>query len=176
MLCGLFASLIAVGAFIKIPVPFVPFTLQFLFTTLAGLLLGPRLGSFAVIVYIAIGLLGIPVFAGGGGPGYLLQPTFGYLLGFYVGTYVTGIIAAASRQLSLQRLLLANLAGLLPVYLIGMLYYYAVASFYLQQNLGSWPFILYGLLLPLPGDLTLCLAGALLARRLLPILRRSRLP
>ena len=44
ILCALFAALIAVGAFIKIPVPFVPFTLQLLFTTLAGIVLGPKYG------------------------------------------------------------------------------------------------------------------------------------
>ena len=71
-----FSALIAIGAFIKIPVPVCPFTLQLLFTTMAGLLLGSRLGSAAVWVYIALGLLGLPVFTNGGGPGYVFQPTF----------------------------------------------------------------------------------------------------
>ena len=58
ILCALFAALIAVGAFIKIPVPFVPFTLQLLFTTLAGIVLGPKYGALSVGVYILIGLCG----------------------------------------------------------------------------------------------------------------------
>ena len=57
ILCALFAALIAVGAFIKIPVPFVPFTPQLLFTTLAGIVLGPKYGALSVGVYILIGLL-----------------------------------------------------------------------------------------------------------------------
>ncbi len=85
VLCSLFAALIAVGAFIKIPVPLVPFTLQFLFTTLAGLLLGSKLGFTAVMSYIAVGLAGIPVFASGGGISYVFQPSFGYLIGFAIG-------------------------------------------------------------------------------------------
>lgn len=173
ILCGLFSALIAVGAFIKIPVPAVPFTLQFLFTTLAGLLLGPRLGSLSVGVYIVIGLLGIPVFTNGGGFGYILQPTFGYLIGFYVGTYATGAIAATFRQSSFRRLLVANFVGLLLVYLIGMLYYYVVANFYINQPLGVWSLILYCFLLPLPGDLAICFAGALLAKRLIPIVQKG---
>ena len=82
ILCAIFTALIAIGAFIRIPVPVVPFTLQFLFTTLAGVLLGSRLGATSVILYIVLGLLGVPVFAEGGGPGYILKPSFGYLPGF----------------------------------------------------------------------------------------------
>lgn len=173
MLCGLFSALIAVGAFIRIPVPAVPFTLQFLFTTLAGLLLGPRLGSLSVGVYIGTGLLGIPVFTNGGGFGYILQPTFGYLLGFFVGTYATGAIASTSRPPSLRRLLCANLVGLLLVYLIGMLYFYIVANYYINHPIGVLPLMLYCFLLPLPGDLAICYAGALLAKRLILILREG---
>ena len=83
--CGLFTALIAVGAFIRVPVPVCPFTLQLLFTTLAGLLLGARLGLVAVTVYLVLGLMGVPIFTEGGGPGYVLQPTFGYLIGFALG-------------------------------------------------------------------------------------------
>ena len=90
-LCALFAAMIAVGALIRIPIPLVPFTLQFLFTTLAGLLLGAKQGTVAVAIYIVIGLAGLPVFSQGGGLGYVLQPTFGYIIGFCLGTYVTDV-------------------------------------------------------------------------------------
>jgi len=93
ILCAIFTALIAIGAFIRIPVPVVPFTLQFLFTTLAGVLLGSRLGATSVILYIVLGLLGVPVFAEGGGPGYILKPSFGYLPGFAIGAYISGYFA-----------------------------------------------------------------------------------
>ena len=67
ILSALFVALIAIGAFIKVPVPVCPFTLQLLFTTLAGLLLGANLGFVSVCVYIIIGLIGIPIFTEGGG-------------------------------------------------------------------------------------------------------------
>ena len=76
VLCALFVALIAAGAFIKIPVPVVPFTLQYLFTMLAGLLLGGRWGLVSVGVYIILGLAGLPGFAQRGGIGYLFQPRF----------------------------------------------------------------------------------------------------
>ena len=71
--CGLFVALITAGAFMRVPVPVVPFTLQFLFTNLAGLLLGRRLGFLSCAVYVGAGLAGIPVFVEGGGIAYVLQ-------------------------------------------------------------------------------------------------------
>ncbi|NCC54715.1 MAG: biotin transporter BioY, partial [Erysipelotrichia bacterium] len=89
-LCSLFAVLIAVGAFIKIPISIVPITLQTLFVVLAGIILGKRDAFISVLLYIVIGLIGIPVFANGGGIAYVLQPSFGYLLGFMLVAYFIG--------------------------------------------------------------------------------------
>ena len=100
--CALFTALIAVGAFIRVPVPVVPFTLQYLFTMLAGLLLGPRLGTIAVGTYVLLGLVGLPIFTQGGGFWYVFQPSFGYLIGFCVGTFVTGWLAQRLEQLQSQ--------------------------------------------------------------------------
>ena len=62
VLFGLFTALTAIGAFIRIPVPVCPFTLQLLFTTLAGLILGSRRGALSVGLYVLLGLSGVPVF------------------------------------------------------------------------------------------------------------------
>ena len=86
ILCSLFAALIAVGAFMKIPVPMVPFTLQVLCSTLAGLLLGPRLGVVSVGIYIALRLSWASYFYKWWRTKlYYCQPTFGYLIGFSNG-------------------------------------------------------------------------------------------
>lgn len=157
ILCALFSALIAVGAFIRIPIPVVPFTLQFLFTMLAGLLIGGKLGFTSVTVYIAMGLLGLPVFADGGGLAYLLKPSFGYIIGFAVASYVTGIIANKVARPSYKRLLVANFIGLGIVYLFGMVYYYLISYFYLGTPIGLWPLFLYCFILAVPGDIVLCL-------------------
>lgn len=177
ILCATFVVLIAAGAFLKVPVPVVPFTLQFLFTMLAGLLLGPRLGALAVAVYVLLGLAGLPVFAQGGGLAYVFQPTFGYLIGFVLGTWVTGAIARRETGLpGFGRLLGANLAGLAVVYLCGMLYCWVVTNYYLNTPMGLWALVLYCFLLAVPGDLFLCVVGAMAGRRLLPLvgIRRER--
>lgn len=173
ILCAVFVALIIVGAFIKIPVPVVPFTLQFLFTMLAGLLLGGRLGAVSVGIYILMGLFGLPVFAEGGGLAYILKPGFGYIIGFMAAAYVTGCLVSKSTDPGYAQLLAANLVGLGIVYLFGMLYYYLMSTFYLGNPIGLWPLFLYGFLLAVPGDIALCVLAAVLGRRLLPALRKA---
>lgn len=169
----MFAALIAVGAFIKIPVPVVPFTLQFLFTSTAGLLLGGKNGAYAVMIYILLGLSGLPVFANGGGISYVLQPSFGYMPGFALGTFVAGNIAHKVSSPSYRRLLTANFAGLFVVYAIGMMYYALISNFYLGTPIGLWPLFLYCFILAIPGDIVLCIAGAVIAKVLLPVIKEN---
>jgi len=171
-LMSLFTVLITVGAFIKIPIPVVPFTLQFLFTTMAGLLLGGNLGGASVAVYVALGLLGLPIFASGGGPGYIFNPSFGYLIGFILGTKVTG--ALSEGEPTIPRLLRANFAGLLVVYLCGMVYYYIIGNYVINHPIALWPLFLYCFLLAVPGDIVLCIFAAFLGKKLIPILRKKQ--
>lgn len=105
IMCALFTALIAVGAFIKVPVPVVPFTLQFLFTMLAGLIMGGRLGAISVGLYAVLGLVGLPIFAEGGGIWYVLKPSFGYIIGFALGSLVTGLMVEKQKNLTMGRLL-----------------------------------------------------------------------
>ncbi len=69
----------------------VPVTMQNLFVVMSGMLLGPRAGATSQAVYLLMGLMGLPVFSGGGGPGYVMSPTFGYLLGFIAASAVSGL-------------------------------------------------------------------------------------
>lgn len=175
ILCSLFVALIVVGAFIKIPIPVVPFTLQFLFTMMAGLLLGGKLGAVSVGVYIAMGLLGLPVFAEGGGFSYVLKPSFGYIIGFAVASYVTGVIANKVPNPSYKRLYAANFIGLGIVYLFGMTYYYLISNIYLGDPIGLWPLFLYCFILAVPGDIVLCILATILGKRLIPIIKTNRM-
>ena len=172
ILCALFVALIIVGTFIRIPVPLVPFTLQFLFTMLAGLLLGDRLGAVSVGIYIFLGLVGAPVFAEGGGLFYIFKPSFGYIIGFAVAAYVTGVIANKTPKPGYKRLLAANFIGLAIVYLFGMVYYYLISDLYLGTPIGLWPLFLYCFILAVPGDIVLCIVGAILGKRLIPVIRK----
>jgi biotin transport system substrate-specific component len=80
VLTAFFAALTAVGAFIKIPFYPVPLTLQTFFTLLAAMVLPPLWAACSQLLYLGVGLIGLPVFANGGGLAYVMQPTFGYLV------------------------------------------------------------------------------------------------
>ena len=168
--CAIFTALIAVGTFIKIPVPVVPFTLQLLFTTLAGMILGAGAGAVSVLVYLLIGLAGIPVFTGGGGIGYVLQPTFGYLIGFFLGTALTGFIAKGGEP-TFKRLLCSAFAGLGVVYFCGMAYCYVISNYVINSPIALKPLFIYCFVLAVPGDIALCIIASVMVKRLIPALR-----
>lgn len=163
--CAVFTVLIIVGAFIKIPIPVCPFTLQFFFTTMAGVILGPKRGAISVLLYTILGLVGLPIFAEGGGFWYILKPTFGYMIGFILGTMVTGILVNKLKEKKIN-IFIASFAGLLVVYAIGMIYYYLIGNFVIDSPIGIWPLFLYCFLLAVPGDILLCILVALTGLRI----------
>lgn len=168
--CGLFTALIAVGAFIKIPVPVVPFTLQYLFTMLAGLLLGAHLVPCRFSLTWCLVLQDFLSLSEGGGLWYVLKPSFGYIIGFVVGTFVTGWIAEHMKKKTILRYLFANLAGLMVVYAFGMIYYYFICNYVINTPIGVWPLFLYCFLLAVPGDIALSILGAVIAKRVRPVI------
>jgi len=175
ILVALFAALIAVGAFIRVPVPFVPFTMQTFFIVLAGMLLGKKLGAASALVYLAVGLIGIPVFTKGGGLGYIFEPSFGYLIGFVVGAFVTGALIEKIEKPTFWRLLFAALAGILAVYVLGTTYFYFLSNYYLGKQVSVWTAVLYCFLVFVPGDLAKSLVAALIAKRMIPVLKKNNL-
>ena len=168
---ALFVALVAVGAFIKIPIPYLPFTLQLLFTTLAGLILGSRLGGMSVVMYLILGLAGVPIFTEGGGLMYVVKPTFGYLLGFAIGAFVAGRMVETSVTLTFKRLLAASFVNLAIVYGVGMLYLYEIKDLYLGKPIGLDALFIYCFALPVIPDIFLCILAAVIAKRLIPILK-----
>lgn len=122
---GIFAAIMAVCSWIMIPSA-VPFTLQTMgvFTTVG--ILGGKRGTFAVLVYILLGALGVPVFAGfSGGIGIILGTTGGYIVGFLFSALVMWLFEALWGR-SRVALTCAMLAGLLTCYAIGTVWFMAV--------------------------------------------------
>jgi biotin transport system substrate-specific component len=152
-LVALFAALSGIGGFIRLPIPYIPLTLQTLMVMFSGLLLGGRLGALSQLVYLLVGLLGIPIFAQGGGPGYVLQPTFGYLMGFVVGAYVIGRLTEGREHLHRGMLCVVILLGIVAIYIPGVTVLYLNLLFIQQKAVTLSTAIKVGALVPLPGDL-----------------------
>ena len=171
--CGLFTALIAVGAFIKIVIPVgadtMNFTLQWLFVLLAGLLLGSKRAFRSVAVYLITGLIGFPIFARGGGPAYLLRPTFGFLLGFALAAWAIGVLCEKLRPAKSITWFFTTLAGFVLYYGMGILYFYMITHLLASQTPVGIGVIFGVYCLPtmLP-DLMLCVLAVMLAGRLRP--------
>lgn len=173
-LCGFFAALTAIGAFIKIPLPLVPFTLQALACFLSGVLLGARYGFISQFIYLSVGLIGIPVFTNGGGITYVFQPTFGYLIGFMIASFLIGFILKNKKK-NFKNILIACILGLIVLYVIGIIYMYLISNFYLGKQMSIWKVIYVGGIVSLPGDLLVCLLTSLISVKIIPILKKQGL-
>ncbi|MBQ3216643.1 MAG: biotin transporter BioY [Oscillospiraceae bacterium] len=155
LLSAVFAALTAMGAFLRIPVGHSSFSLQFFFTCMAGLLLGPYWGAASQLIYVLLGLLGLPVFTEGGGLMYVFKPTFGFLLGLIPAAFVIGLLGRKKR-------LPALLLGLAVLYTVGLPYLH----FALDGAFRPWQTLLYGCLIFLPFDFLKLLGAGYLSRRL----------
>lgn len=173
ILSGLFCGLMIVGANLRIQFPMVPLTFQPFFAILSGLLLGSTLGVLSQTAYLLLGLMGLPVFAsGGGGFLYATKPTFGFILGFVLAAYLAGKCIGTGNRPPFRRILLASLSGLAGIYLIGILYMYGIQTLYLAKSVSLLT-ITKGMLLFLLKDAVLFVAASALAYRIIPVLRRG---
>jgi biotin transport system substrate-specific component len=147
------AAVTAAAAQITVPLSPVPFTLQVLAVILSGLLLGVRHGALAQAVYVLVGAIGVPVFAGfKGGLGILLGPTGGYLISYPLAAAVAGLaahtVARASRRRALWTGFLWGCAGLAVIYALGATWLAVVAGLSPTEALatGVLPFVIFDLI------------------------------
>lgn len=172
-LCALFTALIAVGAFVKIPVPVIPLTLQTMFVILAGFLIGSKLGGLSALLYMILGLIGIPIFTSGSGIGYIFKPTFGYIIGFCFAAYVVGKITYASdKPITLGRMFAAMFAGLGIIYGFGLVYFYFIQNFVNGITMSAAKVLTIGFVATVPGDLITCSLACIAANKILPHIKK----
>jgi len=131
----------------KVQVPFwpVPMTMQTLVVLMLGMAYGSTLGAGAVIAYLLVGAAGVPVFAGtperGIGLAYMMGPTGGFLLGFVVAAWITGVLAERGWDRSILRCAVAMLAGTLAIFLFGLAALIPVAGLARAIEVGFLPFL-----------------------------------
>ncbi len=142
---SMFGAMTAIGAWIIVPFPLVPLTLQTLFLSLAAALLGGYLGALSQIIYVSLGIIGLPVFAGGkAGFGVLMGPTGGYLAGFILGAFIMGTLIERRERPGFVWIAASMFAGLIAIYVLGVAQLMMAAMLTLKKAIlvGVVPFLI----------------------------------
>jgi len=164
---AVFAALaVAAAMLVRYGGAVVPFSLLPFVAMLAGGILGARLGALSMLVYLLLGLTGVPVFAKPpfGGPAYVLQPTFGFLIGYIAMAYVTGMLLKNREPGGFWRYFFSMAAGVIFLYLAGLPYLYVILTFYLGKTLSVPQVIAIGFTPFVALDLVKAAVAAVLAR------------
>lgn len=139
------SALLAVSAKIQVPLPPVPLTMQTLVVLLIGATFGWRLGTATVLLYIAEGMIGLPVFANTppavASPAYLLGPTGGYLVGYVAAAFIMGVLAERGWDRSLLRVTLMMAVGHLVIFAFGLLWLTHLVGPTKAWAVGAAPFM-----------------------------------
>lgn len=175
ILIGLFAALMVVGAYLRIPNPIfpaVPITLQLFFSVLAGIFLGSKKGALSQVIYTVLGLVGVPVFTDAPGIGYVFNAKFGFILGFILCAYIVGFVVEKLGTINFKNLLIASFAGFVAIYLVGDLYMYFIMKV-VNGNDISLLTINGWMISFMIKDLILIVMIALASVNLVPIVRKA---
>lgn len=175
-ICGLFIAFIAIGAFLKISIPLpvydMSFTLQWLFVICAALLLEQKQAVTVVGLYLVMGLVGIPIFAHGGGIGYVLRPGFGFLLGFFVAVVIMSAMVKHGKKYGFWLCLASSSVGMVAYYAVGAVYFYLMTNLYIKTPIDFKTVVVTYCLVTVLPDFVLCVVASALSLRLKPILKK----
>ena len=130
----------------------VPFSVLPVLVLMSGLILGAEYAAMATLVYLVLGLFGLPVFSTApfGGFGYILKPTFGFLIGNVAAAYVVGRVY---RKGSLKWAIIGVLAGIATLYLFGLSYLYIILQWVVHSPTSIAGVIMIGFVPFILGDL-----------------------
>lgn len=178
---ALFAAIICVGCFIRIPLGVIPIVLQNILCILCGVLLGGFLAGAPTALFLLAGLIGLPVYSGGtSGLAVWMGPTGGFLPGYLLGAIVAGFIAGKpsveQKKITWKnalRVSLAILAGMVILYIPGVIRFsfWATAAGKVPAEKTAFAYTMAACVIPyIPGDLLKTVVAIPVALKLRPIL------
>ena len=172
-LSALFCALICVGSFIRIPMPnMMPMTLQTFFVLLTALVLPFKSSILATVTYMTLGLVGLPIFSGGGGLGYVLMPNFGFIIGFVVATVIMSVITEKLNNCKIWQYIIISLLGVTAIYIIGILYFAFITNVYNNNDYSAIWFIQTVFLPFLPKEIICIILSSLSAYKIRPYITK----
>lgn len=172
-LSALFCTLICIGAFIRIPIPnLMPVTLQTFFVLITAFLLPFKASILAISTYIALGLVGLPVFSGGGGLGYALMPNFGFIIGFFISTVIINTFVIKLKNRKLWQFIALSILGIIIIYIIGIFYFSFITNVYNNNDYSFIWFIQTAFLPFIPKEIFCIVAASLLSYKIRPYITK----
>ncbi len=165
---ALFVGIIIISAFIKIPVGPVPIALTFFSVNTISLITDTKIAFLSVLSYILIGLLGLPVFSFGGGVGYILTHSFGYLLGFLIVPVISGALKKKTffKSNLYLKYILISIINIFCIYLAGSVYAYFLSLIYFDTKVEIFNILYFYVLIFIPGDAFSIFVSSYIAKRL----------
>ncbi|MDE6189107.1 MAG: biotin transporter BioY [Clostridia bacterium] len=169
---GMFIALMIISAYINIPIGPISITMQFLVANICSLMLGKKWGTISLVLYLALGLLGLPIFSAGGGFSYVLKPSFGFIIGFAIGGFFGAWFREKTGKTTFKVYMLASLINLIIVDIFGTIYGAAIMYGYSHSEMGVWAFFMAFLIPFIPVDLVKCIVGSIICNKLVPKVKR----
>jgi len=178
---ALFAAIVCIGCFLRIPLGPIPIVLQNALCVLTGVLLGSYLGGAPTALFLLAGLIGLPVYSGGtSGVAVWAGPTGGFLPGYLIGAIVAGFIAGRpsveEKKVSVKtviRITVAMLAGMIILYVPGVIHFsrWAEAAGRVPAEKTTLAYTMGACVLPyIPGDIIKAVVSIIIAIKVRPIL------
>ena len=137
LLAVLGSLLVAAAAKVQVPFWPVPQTMQTFAVLVIGMVYGWRLGGATLLLYLAEGAVGLPVFASGGGPAYFAGPTTGYLIGFVMAAILVGLLAERGWDRSIPGTLGAMALGTAVIFVCGLIWLSNYLALTKSMDLGT---------------------------------------
>lgn len=158
---------------LSIPLAFIPMTLQTLAVLMIGYLLEPKHAVFTTILYLMIGLIGLPVFSNfSGGIQSIFLPSFGFIIGFIPATYLQSFFLSKQLKPTIKHLSIAALIHYVVLYSMGLLYMSWVLNVYLGNQFSLSGILAIGFLPFIPADLIKITVAIVLSKRIMAIQKR----
>ncbi|MCL2383877.1 MAG: biotin transporter BioY [Oscillospiraceae bacterium] len=162
-----FAALMIVAAHVRIPALPVPFTLQTFVVILSAFVMRSRLASISQVIYLTYGLGGAAIFANGGGLGYVLSPTFGYIIGFIVMAYMLGrsLEKVEKENLTFKKFMSIGLLGVVVQLSLGTIYLYVLLNAITGTGITVWAALMNGFLIFIPHEIVKVAVAGVIAKK-----------
>lgn len=173
VLTSLFTALTIISSMLHFTLGPIPFSLQIVTVFIVAHLFSVKVAFWSQALYVIMGLLGLPIFASGGGLFYVMKPTFGFLIGFIVAAFIMALLKARAEKQSFTNIFIINIVGTAIIYIFGCVYFYLIMNFVAHTPITVNQVFTGIILLSGPGDVILSGVSAILILRLEKVMKGS---